>query len=164
MRATEPLTPGHGTKTATTLALGLCTAYTIAATVASIPAGRPADRLGARGPLLVLTAGVAAFAASYGLFTVSSTAVAVLAIPFVLAGVGIGAVETAQHSAVAALAPKDLCGSAFGLLATVQSLGDLAASAVAGILRAAFSPSAAFAYLMVWMLPALSGLALTARR
>lgn len=164
LRATELLTPGHGTKAATTMALGLYTAYNIAATVASVPAGRLADRLGARGPLLVLTAGVAAFAASYGLFAVSSTAIAVLAIPFVMAGVGIGAVETAQHSAVAALAPKNLRGSAFGLLATVQSLGNLAASAVAGILWTAFSPSAAFAYLTVWMLLALSGLALTARR
>lgn len=87
-----------------------------------------------------------------------------VAIPFVLAGVGIGAVETAQHSAVAALAPQDLRGSAFGLPATVQSLGNLAASAVAGILWTALSPTAAFAYLAAWMVLALAGFAFTARR
>ncbi|MFG3024830.1 MFS transporter [Streptomyces sp. NPDC048254] len=164
LRATELLTPDHGAKTATTIALGLYTAYNVAATLASVPAGRLADRLGARGPLLVLAAGVAAFAAAYGLFAFSGAVVTVLAIPFLLAGVGIGAVETAQHSAVAALAPKDLRGSAFGLLATVQSLGNLAASAIAGILWSAVSPAAAFTYLTAWMLLAFGGLLTIARR
>ncbi|MFK0047636.1 hypothetical protein ACIQU4_26770 [Streptomyces sp. NPDC090741] len=81
-----------------------------------------------------------------------------------LAGAGIGAVETAQHSAVAALAPKDLRGSAFGMLATVQSLGNLAASAIAGILWTAISPTAAFTYLTAWMGIALTGLLFSSRR
>ncbi|MET8326220.1 hypothetical protein [Streptomyces sp. NPDC005181] len=84
--------------------------------------------------------------------------------PFVLAGVGIGAVETSQHSAVVALAPKGLRGSAFGMLATVQSLGNLAASAVAGLLWSALSPTWAFAYLTGWMVLALIGLLISLRR
>jgi MFS family permease len=43
-------------------------------------------------------------------------------------------VETAEHAVVARLAPEHLRGSAFGLLAAVQSVGNLAASAVAGLL------------------------------
>ncbi|WP_441248274.1 MFS transporter [Kitasatospora sp. McL0602] len=164
LRASDLLTPDHGTKTATTIALGLYTAYNVAATIASVPAGRLADRLGRRGPVLVLAGGVAAFAAAYVMFATTGAVVAVLAIPFVLAGVGIGAVETAQHSAVAALAPKDLRGSAFGLLATVQSLGNLAASTITGILWTAVSPTAAFTYLAAWMLLALAGLLIAARR
>ncbi|MFD8212220.1 MFS transporter [Streptomyces sp. NPDC059697] len=164
LRATDLLAPGHGTKTATTIALGLYTLYNVAATLASVPAGRLADRLGARGPVLVLTGGVAAFAAAYGMFAVAGAVIAVLAVPFVLAGVGIGAVETAQHSAVATLAPAGLRGSAFGLLATIQSLGNLAASAVAGVLWTAFSPAAAFGYLAAWMVLALAGLLTAARR
>jgi MFS family permease len=58
LRATQLLIPGHGAKAATTIALGLYTLYNIAATLASVPAGRAADRLGARGPLRVLTIGV----------------------------------------------------------------------------------------------------------
>ncbi|WP_441251528.1 hypothetical protein [Kitasatospora sp. McL0602] len=112
---------------------------------------------------MVLTAGVAAFAAAYGLFTIDTPAVAVLVVPFVLAGAGIGAVETAQHPAVAVLAPKNLRGSAFGLLA-LQSLGNLAASAVAGPLWSAASPNIAFGCLTAWMLLALVGLPATARR
>jgi hypothetical protein len=42
-------------------------------------------------------------------------------------------------------------GSAFGLLAGVQSLGNFAASGVAGLLWTAASPSWAFAYLTGWM-------------
>ncbi|MFJ6088351.1 MFS transporter [Streptomyces sp. NPDC092369] len=164
LRASDLLAPGHGTKTATTIALGLYTAYNVAATIASVPAGRLADRIGARGPVLVLTGGVAAFAVAYGLFTINSAAIVFLAVPFLLAGIGIGAVETAQHSAVAALAPKDLRGSAFGMLATVQSFGNLTASTIAGILWTTISPTAAFTYLTAWMLVALAGLVLSLRR
>jgi hypothetical protein len=67
-------------------------------------------------------------------------------------------VETSEHAAVAALAPAQLRGSAFGLLAFVQAAGNLAASAVAGLLWTAVSPRAAFGYLVVWMLLALMGL------
>lgn len=164
LRATDLLSPGHGTKTGTTLALGLYVAYNVAATAVSIPAGRTADRLGSRGPVLVLSVGVAAFAVSYAVFAVVGANVLVLAVPFVLAGIGIGVVETAQHSAVASLAPTDLRGSAFGMLATVQSLGNFAASAVAGVLWTAISATAAFTYLTAWMFLALVGLLRTARR
>ncbi len=158
LRATQLLTPAHGHDHATTLALGLYIAYNIAATIASIPAGRAGDRLGAPGPLLVLTAGVALFALAYGAFAAGGHTVLALAPAFVAAGLAIGCVETAEHAAVAALAPTDLRGSAFGLLATVQSLGNLAASAIAGLLWTAVSPAAAFTYLTAWMILALAAL------
>jgi MFS family permease len=71
---------------------------------------------------------------------------------FILAGIGIGCVETAEHAAVAAYAPADIRGSAFGLLAAVQSFGNLAASGIAGLLWTLASPSWAFTYLTGWML------------
>ncbi len=64
---------------------------------------------------------------------------------------GIGCIETAEHAAVANLAPIELRGSAVGLLAAVQSFGNLAASAIAGLLWTAASPRTAFAYLVAWM-------------
>lgn len=81
-----------------------------------------------------------------------------------LAGIGIGCVETAEHSAVAGLAPEQVRGSAFGLLATVQSLGNFAASAIAGLLWTLISPTAAFIYAAAWMLIALAALAATHSR
>jgi hypothetical protein len=73
-------------------------------------------------------------------------------------------VETAEHAAVATLAPQMLRGSAFGLLAAVQSFGNLAASAIAGALWTLVSPAAALAYAAAWMLIALALFPLAARR
>ena len=161
LRATELLQPGRSKTSATTIALGLYAAYNAAATLTSVPAGRLVDRLGARH---VLLAGVGAFAIAYVGFAFDTTHWWQLAIWFVLAGVGIGCVETAEHSAVATHAPEHFRGSAFGLLAGVQSFGNLAASGIAGILWAAVSPTVAFGYIATWMGVALIVLASSTRR
>src|SRR5215207_4387134 len=160
LRAAELLTPGRDQDRATQLALGLYVAYNVAATLTSIPAGRLGDR---RGAVLVLAFGVGLFGLAYAGFAAGGTTVLALAPWFVAAGVAIGCVETAEHAAVAAMAPVELRGSAFGLLAAVQSFANLAASAVAGLLWTLASPRVAFGYLMGWMVLALAGL-LTARR
>ena len=161
LRASELLAPGRDQDRATQLALGLYVAYNVAATVASVPAGRLGDR---RGPVLVLVLGVGLFGLAYAGFAAGGTSVLALAPWFLAAGVAIGCVETAEHAAVAALAPVELRGSAFGLLAAVQSFGNLAASAVAGLLWTAVSPQVAFGYLVVWMGVALAGLLTADRR
>ena len=89
--------------------------------------------------------------------------IVLLGVAFVLAGVGIGCAETAEHAAVAAFAPQEIRGSAFGLLATVQAIGNVAASVIAGLLYTVASPMVAFVYLAVWMLIALATLAWAAR-
>ena len=66
--------------------------------------------------------------------------------------------ETAEHAAIAVAAPAALRGSAFGLMAAIQSFGNLAASAIAGLLWTTASPRAAFIYLAGWMVIALLGL------
>lgn len=164
LRATDLLQPGHGRDDATQLALALYVLYNLAATVASLPAGRLADRLGDHGAVRVLTVGIALFVAAYAGFALTSANLAILALPFLAAGLAIGCVETAQHTAVASLAPADIRGSAFGLLATIQAAGNVAASAIAGALWSAVSADAAFYYLTAWMLLALAGLTLARRR
>jgi MFS family permease len=159
LRATELLAPGHGQQAAVQLALLLYTGYNLAATLASVPAGRLTDR---RGPWLVLAAGVSLFLVAYLGFAATGASLIVLAGFFVAAGVAIGCVETAEHAAIAVAAPARLRGSAFGLLAAIQSFGNLAASAMAGLLWTAASPSIAFAYLAGWM--ALSLIALATAR
>ncbi len=72
-----------------------------------------------------------------------------------MAGSANGFAETAEHAAVAEQAAVSLRGSAFGALAALQALGNLAASAVAGLLWTAVSPRAAFVYLAGWMVVAL---------
>lgn len=159
LRATDLLTPSHGTTVATQIAIALYVVYNVAATITSFPAGGVSDKLGRRGPLLVTAAGVAAFLPAYGLFAISSPVIVLLGVAFALAGVGIGCAETAENAAVAAFAPDQIRGSAFGLLATVQAIGNVASSAVAGLLYTVASPTVAFAYLTAWMLIALAMLA-----
>jgi MFS family permease len=160
LRATELLAPRQGQDQATQVALILYLSYNLAATATSVLAGRATDRFG---PVVVLTAGAGAFFAAYLLFAAAGSGVLLLAVPFVLAGIGIGCVETAEHAAVATLARSDIRGSAFGVLAAVQSFGNLAASGVAGLLWAAFSPRVAFIYVAAWMGIAIVGF-LTAGR
>jgi MFS family permease len=161
LRATDLLRPEHGADRAAQLALALYTAYNVAATLISIPAGRHGDR---RRPVEVLAGGTIAFALAYVALALTGASMIVLAVGFVLAGIGIGCVETAEHAAVAALAPVNLRGSAFGLLATAQSLGNFIASAVAGLLWTLVSPTAAFIYAAAWMLVALAAFAANERR
>jgi MFS family permease len=159
LRATNQLSPGHGHNSAVKLAVVLYAAYNAAAMTTSLPAGHYTDR---RGTTTVLVVGVLAVLAAYVGFAVTDSALGLLGVLFVLAGIGKGAVETAQSAAVALLAPPQLLGSAFGALAAIQSFGNLAASAVAGGLWTLVSPRVAFLYLAGWM--AVSATALVVAR
>ena len=160
LRATDLLTPGRGHDRAATIAIALYVGYNIAATLVSIPGGRHGDRRGMR---RIFAAGVAAFALAYGLFAVDATSVLWLASAFAIAGVGIGLVETAERASVAQFAADEIRGSAFGLLAAIQSFGNLAASAVVGILYTIVSPSVAFGYAAIVMGAALVVVVATSR-
>lgn len=160
LRAIQQLTPNLGLQTATEIAIGLYTGYNAAATIASLPAGRLSDRFG---PIGILVAGVFFFLVAYLGFAVSVPNIAILAASFVVAGLAIGCIETCEHAAVATLAPTSLRGSAFGLLATVQSFGNIGASAMAGVLWSVFSPTVAFVYLALWSLVAVLVLVRLAR-
>ena len=146
LRATGLLEPGRSQTDATQLALVLYVLYNLAATLISVPAGWHGDR---SNPIRVRAI---CFAAGYAVFGGGPHQLWLLALAFVLAGLGIGCGETAQSAAVAALAPATLRGSAFGLLATAQAGANLAASAIAGILWTAVSPAAAFGFLAAAMI------------
>lgn len=75
-----------------------------------------------------------------------------MAVAFVTAGVAIGLVERAEHAAVAAFAPAEVRGSAFGVLAAVQSFGNLAASGGRLLWTLAW-PTVAFVYAAGWWRP-----------
>lgn len=156
LRATDLLDADHGHDAAVQIALALYAGYNLAAALASIPGGRLGDR---RGNILVLALGVLCFAIAYAGLAFAGAQIAVLAILFAAAGIAIGFVETAEHAAVATFAPASVRGSAFGLLAAVQSFGNLASSAIAGALWTLASPQVAFLYLTAWMCLALAALA-----
>ena len=105
----------------------------------------------------MLAGGAACFLLAFAGLAASGESLVLLGLCFVLAGVGIGCGETTESAAVALLAPEQWRGSAFGLLATIQAIANLAASAIAGVRWTTVSPAAAFIYVAAWM-----GLALIA--
>lgn len=135
--------------------------YNVAASPVSVPAGRHGDR---RGAVRVLAGGVACFALAYAGFAATDASIPLLAVCFALAGIGIGCAETAEHAAVASLAPEHVRGSAFGLLAGIQSVSNFAASGIVGLLYTVVSPAAAFAYAAALMAAALLVLAINGER
>lgn len=161
LRATDLLARDHGIDDATRVAIALYVAYNVFGALSSFVAGHAGDRFGT---VRMLAGGVGAFALAYAGFAVTGASVPVLAACFAIAGIGIGCVETAEHAAVAALSPAAIRGSAFGLLAAVQSVGNLCASGIAGIVYAAWSPAAAFAIAASLMAVSLVTLVATMRR
>jgi MFS family permease len=155
LRATELFIPSQGADRAAITGIALYVGYNVAATLSSFPAGRAVDALG--GPR-VLAVGIALFVGAYALLAVTGPDIVPLAIAFVAAGIGIGAVETAENASVAVAAPEHQRGSAFGLLAVIQAGGDLIASAVVGIVWTLVSPVAAFTLATVAMAAALVAL------
>jgi len=149
LRATDLLHAGDRSLTAaTSIAVLLYAASNAAATIASLAGGQLADRAN---PRVVFAAGAAVYVASYALFAWDQHHWQVLLIGFLLAGIGIGFAETAESTVVALMLPDRLRGNGFGVLGLVQSVGDLGATLVVGILWAAVSPTVAFGYAAVWM-------------
>jgi MFS family permease len=153
LRATDLLEPRHGHHAAVELALVLYTGFNVGASMVSVPGGHAVDR---RGALSVFGAGALLFLAADAGFAFAGAGLAILAVLFVVAGVAKGLAETAENAIVAAYAPEEARGSAFGILAGIQSFANLAASAVAGALWTLVSPRAAFLYLAAWMLLAVA--------
>jgi MFS family permease len=150
LRATNLLhVDGRSLTAATAAAILLYAVHNAAATVSAIFGGHLSDRFS---PRFALAAGGALYVCAYGAFAWDQHVWWVLGLAFVLSGLGIGFAETAESTTVALVLPDHLRGNGFGVLGLVQSVGDLGASLVAGILWAVFSPTVAFVYAAAWML------------
>jgi MFS family permease len=146
LRATQMLTPGLGAAQAGQIAIGLYVFHNILYAGMSYPVGALADRFGKRGLLAIGYL----IAALMGLgWIVAIPQVIYLGLLFALGGTFI-AVEDALESAVAAdLLPVEMRGTGYGVLATVNGLGDFVSSIVVGLLWTAVNPAAGFLYAAV---------------
>ncbi len=139
---------GAGATHAASLAVLLYAGYNVVAMLTSLVAGTLVDRFSAR---WVVAGAATAFVLGYLALALTHDRVWLLAVGFVLAGIGIGMGETAEKAWVALSVPDSLRPNAFGLLGLVQAGGDLGATMVAGLLWATISPEAAFGYAAAWM-------------
>jgi len=148
LAATELLEPAYGIVAAAQMAALFYVARNVLYAGASYPIGALSDRLGRLGILVLgyvvgaLTAAgfVAAFALSW------RHPVYLLGL-FCLAGIYIAAEDALEGAMTADLVPAvESRGIAYGVLGTVNGIGDLAASVIVGALWTAVSPAVGFAY------------------
>lgn len=161
LRATDLLTEeGWQSGAAASVAVLVYAGHNALAVVGALLAGRLTDR---RGPRVAFGLGALSFVAAYLVFAFGSGPTAVI-VGFALAGIGIGLAETAESAVVALSVSAPNRSHAFGLLGLVQSIGDLGATVVAGLLWTLVSPQLAFGYAVTWMLLSLLSGRLVARR
>jgi MFS family permease len=141
--AVTVLTPTLGAVRASALSILLYTVHNAFYAAGSYPAGVLADRLGKRA---LLIGGYVLFAALNVLLLAGHAGVPVLVAAFVLAGIYIAMVDAAEGAFAAELLPAEVRGAGYGVLATVNGIGDLVSGIVVGGLWTLLSPAAGFVY------------------
>ncbi len=141
--ATQKLTPVYGAAKAATFAVSLYVLHNVLYAGFAFIAGWLADHFNKR----ALLAGGYGLAAVTGLLLVFAPMnLPVLAVVFVLGGIFVATEEALEDSLAAELVDKEHHGMGFGVLATVNGVGDFLSSLVVGVLWTAFGTSVAFAY------------------
>ena len=141
--ATQKLTPEFGPAKAASFAVGFYLLRNVFNAAFAPLAGSLADRFRKN---LVLAAGYLLAAAMVLLIILAPMNVWTLGLVFALAGTFIAITETLEDSFCAELVGEAHHGTAFGVLATVNGVGDFLSSIMVGVLWTAFGTTAAFSY------------------
>jgi len=153
LAAAQMLTPARGVLQAGQIAALLYALRNGAYAGASFPVGVLADRMNKR---TLLAAGYAMGAVTgFGVAALFAARVAnlpVLFIVFAWAGLYIGFEKPLEAALTADLVARESRGTAYGLLGSVNGVGDLVASALVGMLWTLVSPQVAFAAAGVLMM------------
>jgi MFS family permease len=155
LRAVQLLTPEYGIVRAGGIAVALYTFHNVIYAAASYPAGLLGDKLGRRGILVV--GYLLAALMSIG-FIFAPPRIPELIGLFGMAGFYVAIQDTLEKSVAAELLPREIRATGFGVLATVNGLGDFFSSIIVGFLWTEVSPAAGFIYAAV--LTALGGVSL----
>jgi MFS family permease/HEAT repeat protein len=146
LRATDLLSPAQGVAHAAQVAALLYAVRNVLYAGAAFPIGLLGDRFGRRG---LLAAGYTLATLTFIGFMHPSSALPYLVLLFAAAGVFI-AVEDALEGAIAAeLLPAETRGLGYGVLGTVNGVGDLFSSVIVGVLWAEVSVTAGLVYAAV---------------
>jgi MFS family permease len=143
LRAVQLLTPEYGIVRAGGIAVALYTFHNVIYAAASYPAGLAGDKLGRRGILVV--GYLLAAAMSVG-FIFATPHLPELIGLFGLAGFYVAIQDTLEKSVAAELLPREIRATGFGVLATVNGVGDFFSSIIVGFLWSEVSPAAGFIY------------------
>ena len=141
--ATQKLAPSIGPAAAASMAVTLYILHNIFYAGFSLVAGWLADRLPKN---LLLAAGYALAGVMTLAIIFLPATIWTLAIVFIAGGIYIAMEETLEDSLCAELVDKSHHGMAFGVLATVNGIGDFVSSILVGALWSGFGTQIAFAY------------------
>ena len=144
--ATQKLAPALGTAKAASIAVALYVTHNVFYAASAPISGWLADRF--KKPF-VLSAGYALAAIMAVLIIVLPPTVWTFVLVFVLGGIYVGIEETLEDSLCAELVTEEQHGMAFGVLATVNGVGDFLSSIVVGLLWTSFGTAVAFSYCSV---------------
>jgi MFS family permease len=143
LRAEQVLAPEVGTMQATLMAVALYTLLNLVYATASFPIGALGDRIGKRS---VLVAGYFLSAFTCLGTAYLTTNLFYLALIFAAAGIFTATTETIEGAFAADLLPPEVRGTGYGVLHTVNGIGDFVSSAIVGLLWVVLSPFVAFLY------------------
>jgi MFS family permease len=142
--ATAAWTPRFGSHRAAMLAMAFYTGYNAVYTISCYLSGALADRF-SRNRVLALGYAIAVIPAAGLLWPGSS--LGKFAIVFGFSGLYMGVWETLESSTSGMMLPAEVRGAGFGLLATVNGIGDFISSAAVGSLWV-ISPAASMIFVM----------------
>jgi len=142
LRAQELLTPSLGATMAGAFAVGLYTFSNVIYALVAYPMGVLADKFSKRA---ILSLGFALFGVLCLGFLLADGRIWILAVLFALAGIYTAIIESSQPALASTLMPEDQHGAGFGLMSTVDGVGDLLSSVTMGVLWTTVSPNAGFA-------------------
>jgi len=143
LKATEALTPSLGVMVASSISAFLYVLLNVGAAVFAYIFGALGDRFSKR---KLLALGYLIFGIYCIGFILASPNIWIYALLFLLAGVETGAIDATERSYAAELLQENRKGTGFGLLSTVNGIGDFTSSVTAGILWTSISASASFAF------------------
>ena len=145
--ATQKLTPQLGQAKAAGVAVMLYVLHNVLSAGFAFVAGWLADHFNKR---VVLAGGYALGAGTAAVLVFAPMNLPVLVLVFAMGGIYVACEEAVEDALAAELVDKDQHGMGFGLLATVNGVGDFLSSIVVGALwTMTGSPAVAFAYSLV---------------
>jgi MFS family permease len=143
LKSSEALTPSLGVIEASSISTLLYVLLNVGAAVFAYVFGALGDRFSKRN---LLALGYLIFAAYCTGFVLLPPTVWNYAFLFMLAGVETGAIDGGERSYAAELLGENNRGTGFGVLSTINGIGDFTSSVAAGILWTLISPNTAFYY------------------
>jgi MFS family permease len=143
LKASEALAPSLGVIVASSISALLYVLLNVGGAVFAYVFGALGDRFSKKN---LLALGYIIFSAYCVGFVLLPPSIVNYAFLFMLAGVETGAIDAGERSYAADLLSENNRGTGFGVLSTVNGIGDFVSSVTAGILWTIVSPNATFAY------------------